>query len=109
MIKHKARLVAKGYVQQQGVDFEEVFPPVARMETVRVLIAVAAHHRWPIHHMDVKTTLLNGELIEEVYVEQPPGFIVKGAEHKVLRLQRALYGLRQAPRAWNAKLDAKPS
>ena len=105
MIKHKARLVAKGYMQRQGIDFKEVFAPVARMETVRVLIALAAHHGWPIHHMDVKTVFLNGELIEEVYVEQPPGFVVDGQEHKVLRLQKALYGLRQAPRAWNAKLD----
>jgi hypothetical protein len=99
-------LVAKGYVQRQGVDFREVFAPVARMESVRLLIAFAAHHGWPIHHMDVKTAFLNGELLEEVYVEQPPGFAVDGEEHKVLKLDKALYGLRQAPRAWNAKLDA---
>jgi hypothetical protein len=104
--KRKARLVAKGYVQRQGVDFEEVFAPVARMESVRVMVALAAHHGWPIHHMDVKTAFLNGDLLEEVYVEQPPGFIVDGKESKVLRLRKALYGLRQAPRAWNTKLDA---
>jgi hypothetical protein len=76
------------------------------METVRMLIALAAHRGWAIHHMDVKTAFLNGDLLEEVYVEQPPGFTVDGKEHMVLRLKKALYGLRQAPRAWNAKLDA---
>jgi hypothetical protein len=93
VVKRKARLVAKGYVQRQGVDFEEVFAPVARMESVRVMIALAAHHGWPVHHMDVKTAFLNGELLEEVYVEQPPGFVVDGEESKVMRLQKALYGL----------------
>jgi hypothetical protein len=79
------------------VDYEEVFAPVARMETVRMLIALSAHHGWHVHHMDVKTAFLKGELMEEVYVEQPPGFTIEGEEHKVLRLQRALYGLRQEP------------
>ncbi|KAF0888781.1 hypothetical protein E2562_017781 [Oryza meyeriana var. granulata] len=105
VIKHKARLVAKGYVQQPGVDFDEVFAPVARIESVRLLLALAAQEGWPVHHMDVKSAFLNGELIEEVYVRQPPGFTVAGHEDKVLRLDKALYGLRQAPRAWNAKLD----
>ncbi|KAF0905494.1 hypothetical protein E2562_004459 [Oryza meyeriana var. granulata] len=105
VIKHKARLVAKGYVQQPGVDFDEVFAPVARIESVRLLLALAAQEGWSVHHMDVKSAFLNGELIEEVYVRQPPGFTVAGHEDKVLRLDKALYGLRQAPRAWNAKLD----
>ncbi|CAM8989664.1 unnamed protein product [Rhodiola kirilowii] len=105
VVKHKARLVAKGYAQKQGIDFEEVFAPVARMETVRLLIALAAHEGWRLHHLDVKSAFLNGDLAEEVYVSQPPGFIVKGSEHKVLKLHKALYGLRQAPRAWNIKLD----
>ena len=74
IVKHKARLVAKGYVQQQGVDFDEVFAPVARLETVRVLLALAAHGNWEIHHMDVKSAFLNGNLQEEVYVTQLPGF-----------------------------------
>jgi hypothetical protein len=73
IVKHKARLVAKGYAQQQGVDFEEVFAPVARMETVRLLLALAAHSGWEVHHMDVKSAFLNGILSEEVYVQQPPG------------------------------------
>ncbi|KAF0925349.1 hypothetical protein E2562_016040 [Oryza meyeriana var. granulata] len=105
VIKHKARLVAKGYVQQPGVDFDEVFAPVARIESVRLLLALAAQEGWPVHHMDVKSAFLNGELIEEVYVRQPPGFTVVSHEDKVLHLDKALYGLRQAPRAWNAKLD----
>lgn len=105
MVKHKARLVAKGYSQRQGIDFEEVFAPVARMETVRLILALAAHSGWRVHHMDVKSAFLNGDLAEEVYIQQPVGFIKKGGEHKVLRLRKALYGLKQAPRAWYAKLD----
>lgn len=105
IVKHKARLVAKGYAQREGVDFDDVFAPVARMETVRVLLALAAHSQWEVHHMDVKSAFLNGELKEEVYVAQPPGYEVTGEESRVLKLQKALYGLRQAPRAWYAKLD----
>lgn len=105
VIRHKARLVAKGYVQRHGIDFDEVFAPVARLETVRLLMALAANEGWRVHHMDVKSAFLNGELEEEVYVAQPPGFIETGKEGKVLKLRKALYGLRQAPRAWNLKLD----
>lgn len=103
--KHKARIVAKGYVQQYGVDFEEVFALVARIETVRLLIDLAASHGWEIHHMDVKTAFLHGELKETVYVYQPEGFEKKGSEDKVYKLNKALYGLRQTPRAWNNKLN----
>ena len=99
IVKHKARLVARGFVQREGIDFEEVFAPVARMESVRLLLALAAAKDWGVHHLDVKSAFLNGELAEEVYVKQAPGFQVKGEERKVLRLQKALYGLRQAPRA----------
>jgi hypothetical protein len=107
IVKYKARLVAKGYVQQPGVDFDEVFAPVARLESVRLLLAIAAHYGWGVHHMDVKSAFLNGELQEEVYVQQPPGFVNDKHKYKVLRLHKALYGLRQAPRAWNQKLDAE--
>lgn len=103
-VKHKARLVGKGYVQQQGVDFDEVFAPVARIEIVRVLLALAAQGGWQVHHRDVKSAFLNGDLTEIVYVQQPPSFIV-GSRDRVLKLRKALYGLRQAPRAWNAKVD----
>jgi hypothetical protein len=84
VLKHKARLVAKGYVQRQGVDFEEVFAPIARMESVRVMFVVAAHHGWIVHHMDMKSAFLNGDLAEEVYAHQPPGFVAKESEKKVL-------------------------
>jgi len=96
--------VAKGYAQQQGVDFEEVFAPVARIETVRVMLALAAQGGWQVHHMDVKSAFLNGDLTETAFVKQPLGFTI-GKGDKVLKLRKALYGLRQAPRAWNAKLD----
>ena len=106
IVKHKARLVARGFVQQEGIDYDDAFAPVARMESVRLLFALAAQEGWGVHHMDVKSAFLNGDLKEEVYVHQPPGFVIPGKEGKVLRLHKALYGLRQAPRAWNAKLDS---
>jgi hypothetical protein len=107
IVKYKARLIARRFVQREGIDFEEVFAPVACMESVRLLLALAASNGWEVHHLDVKSAFLNGDLAEDVFVKQAPGFVVPGAEHKVLRLRKALYGLRQAPRAWNAKLDAK--
>ena len=87
------------------MDFDEVFAPVARMESIRTLLALAAHEGWKVHHMDVKSAFLNGDLREEVYVSHPLGFIVGNDDGKVLHLRKALYGLCQAPRAWNAKLD----
>nr|GEW86292.1 ribonuclease H-like domain, reverse transcriptase, RNA-dependent DNA polymerase [Tanacetum cinerariifolium] len=99
IIKHKARLVAKGYIQEHGIEFEEVFAPVARMETIRLLLAIVANRKWEVHHLDVKSAFLHGELKEEVYVTQPEGFTKKGNDGKVYRLIKALYGLRQAPRA----------
>lgn len=106
IIKHKARLVARGFVQQEGIDFDDAFAPVAREESVRLLLALAAQEGWCVHHMDVKSAFLNDDLKEEVYVHQSPGFAIPDKEGKVLRLRKALYGLRQAPRAWNAKLDS---
>jgi hypothetical protein len=103
--KHKARLVVKGYVQRHDIDYDEVFASVAQLDSVRLLISLTAHNGWEVHHMDVKSAFLNGDLHEEVYVENPMGFIVAGKEHKVLKLWQALYWLHQAPRAWNAKLD----
>lgn len=104
--KHKARLVAKGYSQQQGMDFEETFSPVARFETVRVILSLAAQLQLPVYQFDVKSAFLNGELAEEVYVSQPQGFVVNGSDNKVYRLRKALYGLKQAPRAWYSKIDS---
>jgi hypothetical protein len=83
--------VGKGYVQRQGNDYEEVFAPVARIETVRLLLALAAHEGWIVHHSDVKTTFLHGELNKEVYVEQAEGFVKPGTENKVFKLIKALY------------------
>ena len=94
VVKHKARLVMKGYVRQPGVDFDEVFAPVAQLESVRLLLAIAAHRGWEVHHMDVKSAFLNGDLTEEVYVIQPPGFELRDERHKVYKLHKALYGLR---------------
>ena len=102
--KYKTRLVAKGYVQKQGIDFEEAFAPVTRLETVRLLLALAARNGWVVHHLDVKSAFLNGDIQEEVYVKQPQGYEKKNEEYKVYKLLKALYGLRQAPRAWYARL-----
>ncbi|BBN68933.1 transposable element gene, partial [Prunus dulcis] len=96
--KHKARLVAKGYSQQPGIDFNETFAPVVRMETIRTVLALAAQLKTKVYQLDVKSAFLNGELEEEVYVEQPQGYVEKGREDKVYRLRKALYGLKQAPR-----------
>nr|GEW99129.1 retrovirus-related Pol polyprotein from transposon TNT 1-94 [Tanacetum cinerariifolium] len=104
VIRNKARLVAKGYAQEEGIDFEESFAPVARLEAVRIFIAYVAHKCFPIFQMDVKTTFLNGPLKEEVYVAQPDGFIDPDHPEKVYRLKKALYGLKQAPRTWYDKL-----
>ena len=94
VLKHKARLVAKGYVQRHGIDYDEIFAPVAWLESIRLLLALAAGAGWPVHHMDVESAFLNGELEEEVYVQQPPGFAAAGREHLVLRLEKALCGLK---------------
>nr|GEU36958.1 retrovirus-related Pol polyprotein from transposon TNT 1-94 [Tanacetum cinerariifolium] len=99
VIRNKSRLVAKGYAQKEGVDFEESFAPVARLEAVRLFIAYAAHKSFTVYQMDVKTTFLYGPLKEEVYVNQPDGFVDPYHPGKVYRLKKALYGLKQAPKA----------
>ncbi|GJZ58770.1 retrovirus-related pol polyprotein from transposon TNT 1-94 [Tanacetum coccineum] len=105
VFRNKARLVAKGYAQEEGIDFEESFAPVARLEAVRIFVAYAAHKSFPIYQMDVKTAFLNGPLKEEVYVAQPDGFVDPDHPDKVYRLRKALYGLKQAPRAWYDELS----
>ncbi|KAK1437640.1 hypothetical protein QVD17_03434 [Tagetes erecta] len=105
-VRHKARLVAKGYSQQHGIDYQETFAPVARFETIRIILAVAAQMGWEIHQLDVKSAFLNGDLTEDIYVSQPEGFVVKEKEDMVYKLNKALYGLKQAPRAWNDKIDS---
>ena len=103
--KFKARLVIQGFRQREGVDYFDTYAPVARITTIRLLIALAAIHNLVIHQMDVKTAFLNGDLDEEVYMKQPEGFIMKGQEHKVCRLIKSLYGLKQAPKQWHQKFD----
>ena len=92
-------------VRKKGKDYDEVFSPVARAEPIRILIALSAQLKWKVHHLDVKSAFLNGEIEEDIYVHQLEGFIKKGKEDYVLRLKKALYGLKQASRAWNYKLD----
>ena len=96
--KYKARLLSKGYRQKEGVDFFDTYSPVTRITSIRMLIAIASIYNLEIHQMDVKTTFLNGDLDEEIYMEQPEGFISKGSENKVCRLVKSLYGLKQAPK-----------
>ena len=103
--RYKARLVAKGYKQREGIDYGEVFAPVARLETIRLLISLAAQHRWKIYQLDVKSAFLNGFLEEEIYIEQLFGYIEIKNEGKVYKLKKALYGLKQALCAWNTRID----
>nr|GEW83080.1 Gag-Pol polyprotein [Tanacetum cinerariifolium]GEX79698.1 Gag-Pol polyprotein [Tanacetum cinerariifolium] len=100
IIRNKSRLVAKGYAQKEGVDFEESFVPDARLEAVRLFITYAAQKSFIVYQMDVKTAFLYGPLKEEVYVNQPDGFVDPYQPDKVYHLKKALYGLKQAPRAW---------
>jgi Reverse transcriptase (RNA-dependent DNA polymerase)/GAG-pre-integrase domain/Integrase core domain/gag-polypeptide of LTR copia-type len=98
--RYKARLVAKGYTQTYGIDFEETFSPVAKLNTIRVLLSLAANLDWPLHQFDVKNAFLHGDLKEEIYMEVPPGWEHSDKEKVVCRLNKALYGLKQSPRAW---------
>ncbi|KAK2363075.1 hypothetical protein QL285_088089 [Trifolium repens] len=102
--RNKARLVAQGYSQIEGVDFDETFAPVARLESIRLLLGVACILKFKLFQMDVKSAFLNGYLNEEVYVEQPKGFVDPNYPDHVYRLKKALYGLKQAPRAWYERL-----
>ncbi|PNY10358.1 retrotransposon-related protein, partial [Trifolium pratense] len=102
--RNKARLVAQGYTQIEGVDFDEIFAPVARLESIRLLLAVACILKFKLYQMDVKSAFLNGYLNEEVYVEQPKGFVDPSFPNHVYKLKKALYGLKQAPRAWYERL-----
>ena len=103
--RYKARLVAQGYSQKYGSDYNETFSPVVRPESVRMVLAIAAKRGFRVHHMDVNTAFLNGILSDEVYMDQPQGYAVKGKENLVCKLKRSLYGLKQSSRCWNEKLD----
>jgi hypothetical protein len=98
--RNKARLVAKGYSQVEGLDFGETYAPVARLESICILLAYATYHGFKLYQMDVKSAFLNGPIKEEVYVEQPPSFEDSEYPNYVYKLSKELYGLKQAPRAW---------
>jgi hypothetical protein len=105
--KYKARFCAKGFTQRQGIDYDGTFAPVMKPATLRLLCATANTHDLEMHQIDVKTAFLYGEIEEEIYMRQPAGYVEPGSEHKVCRLLRGLYGLKQAGRAWNQRLHAE--
>ena len=100
VVRNKARLVAQGYTQVEGIDFAKTFAPVARLEPIRLRLAYANHHNIQLYQMDVKSAFLNGKIEEEVYVADPPGFEDPKYPDMVYKLNKALYGIKQAPRAW---------
>nr|GEX30609.1 retrovirus-related Pol polyprotein from transposon TNT 1-94 [Tanacetum cinerariifolium] len=101
VLKNKTRLVARGYRQEEGIDFEEYYAPVARLEAIRIFTAYATHKNMTVYQMDVKIAFLIGILLEEVYVSQPDGFLNEDNPNHVYKLMKSLYGLKQAPRAWH--------
>ena len=104
VVRNKARLVAQGFCQKEGIDFEETFAHVARLEAIRIFLAFAASKGFKVFQMEVKSLFLNGFIEEEVYVKQPPGFENPKFPNHVYKLQKALYGLKQALRAWYDRL-----
>nr|GFA17948.1 putative RNA-directed DNA polymerase [Tanacetum cinerariifolium] len=105
VIRNKAPLVAKGYSQKEGIDFEESFAPISRLEVVRLFVVYVAHKSFLVYQMDVKTTFLYGPLRKEVYINQPDGFVDPYHPDQVYHLNKALYGLKQAPKAWYDELS----
>ena len=101
--RYKARLVAKGFTQKEGIDYTETFSPVSKKDSFRIILALVAHLDLELQQMDVKTTLLNGDLEEEVYMKQPEGFSSREGEHLVCKLKKSIYGLKQASRQWYYK------
>ena len=105
VVRNKARLVAQGYNQEEDIDYEETFAPVARLEAIRLLLAFACYMDFKLYQMDVKSTFLNGTIKEEAYVKQSPGFEDYDYPNHVFKLNKTLYGLKQAPRAWYERLS----
>ena len=98
--RYKAHLVARGYTQTYGIDYQETFAPVAKLNTIRILISLAVNLDWPLNQYDIKNAFLHGNLKEEIYMDCPPGYEGMSNSRKVCKLQKALYGLKQSPRAW---------
>jgi hypothetical protein len=103
--RFKAQLVAKGYTQREGIDYNEVFSPVVKYSSIRVLLAMVAYFDLELEQLDVKTVFLHGELEEQIYMQQPEGFIVPNMEDQVCLLKKSLYGLKQSPRQWYKRFD----
>ena len=101
----KARLVAHGFRQVQGVDYDETFSPIAMLKSVQIILDIAAYFDYEIWQMDVKTDFLNGNLTEDVYMMQPEGFVDPTNAGKICKLQKSIYGLKQASRSWNIRFD----
>jgi len=95
--RHKARLVAQGFTQTHGIDYDETFAPIAKLNSIHVLLSIATNLDWELHQLDIKNTFLNGDVEKEIYMKAPPGFEENG---KVCRLKKSLYRLKQSPRAW---------
>ena len=101
--RYKARLVVKGFTQQEGIDYHDTLSLVSKKDSFWIIMALVAHFDMELHQMDVKTTFLNGDLEEEVYMKQPEGFITNGNDHIVCKLKKSIYGLKQASRQWYLK------
>jgi len=97
---NKARLFAKGFTHKYDIDYKEMFSPVSRKDSFRIIMALIAHYDLELHQMDVKTAFLNGDLEENVFMDQPMGFSVEGKKHMVCKLKKSIYGLKQASRQW---------
>jgi len=103
--RFKARFMAKDFTQREGIDYNETFSPVSSKDSFRIIMALVAHYDLELHQMDVKTSFLNGDLHENVYMAQPEGFAMEGKEHLGCRLKKSIYGLKQASRQWYLKFD----
>ena len=98
--RFKARLIAKGYTQKDGIDYKETFSPVSKKDSLKIIMALVAQYDLKLHQMDVKTAFLNGDIEEEIYMDQPEGFSMDGKDHMVCKLKKSIYGLKQASRQW---------